>query len=380
MEDTFQIFISYARPDRETATELYAWLEQQGFSPWIDCKKIKGGQNWDFEIKRALDKSNIVILLWSENSQDRRGYIQRELKISLDKLQEKLIDDIFIIPVILRDNISIPEQLKNIHCLYAEHPTFRQDLADAVTHQMERLGGERKKIQKNLDVYWQPTILKEEWDGIPGYAVEIQVLDFSSDTYKNVGQVSQLVRGDLLGALLASRGAKLEQDSTMYNYAQDSWQRTNTFDAHCGDPIFSGRILTLNYAVTGYGAGAAHPVHSHRTFAFLLDPLIHITFLESVFSDPSDAFLAIQKEARKQLLSNSDLELSEDSVFPGTENWNDFRAFVFNEDALDIYFSSYQVGPYSIGTPHVSVSYGLIAKDMRAEFATALNIPWHMRS
>jgi len=87
VNEDFQVFISYARPDQEAAAELYDWLKGEGLNPWMDLKHIKGGQNWDFEIKRALDKSAIVIVLWSDNSRDRRGYVQRELKISLNMLE-----------------------------------------------------------------------------------------------------------------------------------------------------------------------------------------------------------------------------------------------------------------------------------------------------
>jgi hypothetical protein len=39
----------------------------------------------------------------SKNSVDRRGYIQKELRLALEKYREKLVDDIFLIPVMLDD-------------------------------------------------------------------------------------------------------------------------------------------------------------------------------------------------------------------------------------------------------------------------------------
>ena len=94
-ENSHSIFISYASPDRERVLPYFNWLEKQGFNVWIDCRRLKAGQNWDFEIKRALDKATFVLMFVSNLSYDRRGYLQRELKLALDKLSEKLIDDIY---------------------------------------------------------------------------------------------------------------------------------------------------------------------------------------------------------------------------------------------------------------------------------------------
>ncbi|PTE09304.1 TIR domain-containing protein [Mesorhizobium helmanticense] len=384
MESDFQVFISYARPDREAAGELYDWLKQNGFDSWIDFKKVKGGQNWDFEIKRALDRSAVIVILWSKNSRDRRGYIQRELKLSLEKYQEKLIDDIFIIPVLLDDS-PIPDQLKSIQALFASESDFKEALSDAISHQIERLGGERERVQLDQEITWHSSWIKEEWEGTPGYTIELQILDFSSTTIPNIAQIGQHVRGVLIEYLFSNRRNKFDQGSEFYNYAQDKWARTNTFDARCGAPVFCNKVVTLLYATNWYGAGAAHGTHGHRTFAFLLEPLIKIESLESTFLEPDLAFPILQKEIRERLVKYNPggdeesepgaiIGLEEEWVNRGTEKWSDFGSFVFNENSLDIHFSSYQVAYFAAGTPHVSIPYPSIAKLMREEYVIALNI------
>ena len=93
-------------PDKEKVLPYFDWLEKQGFNIWIDYRRLKPGQNWDFEIKLALDKATIVLMFISKLSYDRRGYLQRELKLALDKLSEKLIDDIYIIHLVCNLNAS----------------------------------------------------------------------------------------------------------------------------------------------------------------------------------------------------------------------------------------------------------------------------------
>ena len=388
MDGGFQVFISYARPDREVAGDLYDWLKQNGFDAWIDFKKIKGGQNWDLEIKRALDRSTVVIIIWSKNSVDRRGYIQREIKIALDKYQEKLYDDIFIIPAIV-DDTPIPEQLKSIHALFMRDSGFKASLSDAITHQIERLGGERERVQLDQEITWHSSILKEEWEGMPGYRVEVQLLEFSSETVPNLNQIGQYLRGFYLDNLFVFRRSKFEQSSEFYNHAQDRWARTNTFDALCGDPIFCNKIVTIHYRTDWYNGGGAHPTHGHKTFAFFLEPLVKIDTLESVFEKPEVVFPILQKEVRKRLVDYNPwgdskpepdalIGLEKDWVNEGTKEWSDFRAFVFAENALEIHFSSYQVAYYAAGTPYVSVPYSLIAKSMRREYVIALGLQWHV--
>jgi hypothetical protein len=69
----------------------------------MDYKRVKAGQHWDFEIRRALDKAAIIVVFISNNSIDRRGYVQREIKLALEKAEEKLIGDIYELSLNLGD-------------------------------------------------------------------------------------------------------------------------------------------------------------------------------------------------------------------------------------------------------------------------------------
>lgn len=61
------IFISYARKDREAAQALAKVLEQRGWSVWWD-RNIPPGKSFDLVIEEALDEASCVIVLWSESS------------------------------------------------------------------------------------------------------------------------------------------------------------------------------------------------------------------------------------------------------------------------------------------------------------------------
>ena len=51
------IFCSYATPDRDEVVKYADYLEDRGFNIWIDFKQLVAGQNFGWEISRALDKS-----------------------------------------------------------------------------------------------------------------------------------------------------------------------------------------------------------------------------------------------------------------------------------------------------------------------------------
>ena len=61
------IFISYARPDRERARLLAQALEQRGWSVWWD-HEIPPGRNFDDVIEEALGEARCVVVLWSQAS------------------------------------------------------------------------------------------------------------------------------------------------------------------------------------------------------------------------------------------------------------------------------------------------------------------------
>ncbi|NNE37244.1 MAG: toll/interleukin-1 receptor domain-containing protein, partial [Gammaproteobacteria bacterium] len=61
------LFISYARKDREVVQSLVALLEGFGFSVWWD-HHIAGGHAFAGKIEQELNAATAVIVVWSETS------------------------------------------------------------------------------------------------------------------------------------------------------------------------------------------------------------------------------------------------------------------------------------------------------------------------
>ena len=66
-KDLADIFLSYARPDREKIASLAAALEQAGWSVWWD-RHIDGGAAFANAIETELNASRVVIVAWSQAS------------------------------------------------------------------------------------------------------------------------------------------------------------------------------------------------------------------------------------------------------------------------------------------------------------------------
>jgi hypothetical protein len=67
MHDMADIFMSYAKGDRDRARVLAESIERHGWSVWWD-RKIPLGTSWDHVIEQEVDAARSIIVLWSKDS------------------------------------------------------------------------------------------------------------------------------------------------------------------------------------------------------------------------------------------------------------------------------------------------------------------------
>ena len=89
-------------------------LKKNGMDVWLDRENLQPGQNWEHEIRKAILKSDVVVVCLSKEFNKQKGFRHEELKIALEK--ENLIpgDEIFIIPVRL-EKCDMPKSLRHLH-------------------------------------------------------------------------------------------------------------------------------------------------------------------------------------------------------------------------------------------------------------------------
>src|SRR4051812_12196736 len=94
-----EVFISYAREDQAHAEQLYRELRGEGFDAWIDVQDLIAGSSWFDEISKAIRSAQYFVLLLSEKSMTKRGFVQQEIREALDIARKMPEGQIFLIPV-----------------------------------------------------------------------------------------------------------------------------------------------------------------------------------------------------------------------------------------------------------------------------------------
>lgn len=132
-----KVFISHASEDTDEAELIYNFLKSNHYKPWLDSKALKAGMQWDYEIEQALRDSDFVIILLSKRATNKRGYIQREIKRMDRYSEEKLSDDIYILPILI-DDCEVPKSLSRYQYMKTSQEGFNSSLLDSLNFQREK--------------------------------------------------------------------------------------------------------------------------------------------------------------------------------------------------------------------------------------------------
>ncbi len=111
-EPKLKVFLCHSSNDKPTVRELYRQLTAEGWMDvWLDEQKILPGQEWDVEIEKAVEQSDVVVACLSAHSVDKEGYVQKELRFVLNIADEKPEGTIFVVPLRL-DDCQVPRRLR----------------------------------------------------------------------------------------------------------------------------------------------------------------------------------------------------------------------------------------------------------------------------
>ena len=94
-----QVFLTYAHRDNKAVRKLYDNLTRNRIKVWLDEQELLPGQNWQYEIRQAILRSDIVIVCLSRQFNKQGGFRHKELRIVLEKAGSVPEGEIFLIPV-----------------------------------------------------------------------------------------------------------------------------------------------------------------------------------------------------------------------------------------------------------------------------------------
>jgi hypothetical protein len=111
-----QIFLIYAHSDKNAVRKLYHRITRGGIQAWLDEKDLLPGQDWKYEIRQAILRSDIVIVCLSKQFNKQGGFRHEELKIALRRAKSFPDDEIFLVPVRL-EKCDLPGPVRPWQCV-----------------------------------------------------------------------------------------------------------------------------------------------------------------------------------------------------------------------------------------------------------------------
>jgi formylglycine-generating enzyme required for sulfatase activity len=197
MSDKVKIFISYARLDTDKVLPLYQRLQDAGFDPWLDREHLLPGVKWRTAIEQALREADFFLLCLSNQSSNRRGFIQREINAALDLWEERLQDDIYFIPLRLEE-CEIPARVDEFHCVNWFETDGWERLMKALQHQSGKLRAHRPPATA------PPVPVKTASDPMTApvpFAAPVTEFPFVSVRLDDRGEVASQTRGSATGEI-----------------------------------------------------------------------------------------------------------------------------------------------------------------------------------
>lgn len=176
-----KVFLCHSSGDKEKVRELYRRLIVDGIDAWFDEEKLLPGQDWDFEIRKAVRSSDIVVVCLSNNSITKEGYVQKEIRIALDIADEKPDGTIFIIPAKF-ENCSVPERITKWQWVDLYTADGYKKLILSLDSRLGSLAGstasvKKPKIKKEKNVVSKTDDFEEKDDFTPHVIITKKYLD-----------------------------------------------------------------------------------------------------------------------------------------------------------------------------------------------------------
>jgi hypothetical protein len=134
-----RVFLCHSSGDKPAVRELYQHLQAEDIEPWLDEKNLLPGQDWEYEIRKAVRATDVVIICLSQGSINRAGYVQKEIKFALDVADEQPEGRIFLIPARLEE-CNIPDRLRHLHWVNLFEENGYENLIRALRERADQKG------------------------------------------------------------------------------------------------------------------------------------------------------------------------------------------------------------------------------------------------
>jgi hypothetical protein len=143
------LFVSYASEDREAARCLVDGLKAEGFDVWFDRERLLGGEVFQPDINKAIDKCSLFIPLISDHTRAFNRSFHKEWNAALERMDKYPRGVSFVLPVIiddssvdLKDHDGVDERWTKLTTMVAPQGAVTGELIGAIAKALTRLTGQ----------------------------------------------------------------------------------------------------------------------------------------------------------------------------------------------------------------------------------------------
>ena len=95
------VFLSYSREDQAKVHHLYTYLQERGYKVWMDTEDLVPGQDWNYEIERAIRKADVFLYFLTEDVIKKKSFLNVEARLGLERQRMMPQGNIGFVPVLL---------------------------------------------------------------------------------------------------------------------------------------------------------------------------------------------------------------------------------------------------------------------------------------
>lgn len=128
-----KVFISYDSSFYQQVEQLSINLSQLGVDTWLDKDHLRGGDDWERQIKHVLSEIvDYFVVLNSEGLSTKESWVHYEVNIALDRAKKMPPGFVFILPCHFLGNRAEADNLKHIQFTDIPSPEECHELADVI--------------------------------------------------------------------------------------------------------------------------------------------------------------------------------------------------------------------------------------------------------
>ncbi len=198
-----RVFLCHSSQDKPIVRQLYQRLNAEGWiDPWLDAEKLLPGHDWDLEIEKAVERSDIILVCLSNGSISKEGYLQKELRMVLEMTLNMPEGAIFLIPLKLEE-CEIPRRLRTWQWLeffpYANRAAAYRKLLESLKIRADKL--DLPAEPKTAELFEMPPVREQ---------FKIKAETVTTTTYSDFSDLDLYIPPEYSGAAFVPPPAKVQ--------------------------------------------------------------------------------------------------------------------------------------------------------------------------